>query len=79
VHPILLRLYQKALANQLAIVGSTLSDWKYSIPSFAEEIQKKFRFDFEVKHPLDYFALWNEFSRRGGEGHNTHADRRVRG
>lgn len=62
MHPVLLRLYRKALANQLAIaVGSTLSDPKYGIPSFAEAIKMEFGVEFDVEHPLDYFRLWNEF------------------
>lgn len=59
---VLLRVYQKALANQLAIaIGSTLSDPQYAIPMFAEAIVREFSIDFPVEHPLDYFRLWNEF------------------
>ncbi len=59
---VLLRVYQKALANQLAIaVGSTLSDPQYSIPAFAEAMKNEFSVEFTVDDPLDYFRLWNEF------------------
>ena len=62
MHPVLLRLYRKALANELAIaVGSSLSDPKYAIPTFAEAATREFCIDFQVEHPLDYFRLWNEF------------------
>lgn len=57
-----LRLYRKALSNELAIaIGSSLSDPRFALPSLAEEIKKRFDVSFDVQHPLDYYHRWNEF------------------
>jgi hypothetical protein len=62
MHPVLLRLYRRALANQLAIaVGSSLSEGRYAIPAFAEAVAREFSIEFSVEYPLDHFRLWNEF------------------
>ena len=57
-----LRLYRKALSNELAIaIGSSLSDPRFTLPSLAEEIKKRFDVPFDVQHSLDYFHRWNDF------------------
>ncbi len=60
-NPTALRLYKKALGNQLAIVvGSSSSDPRYSIPTLAEEIKAEFKVDVGVEHPREWFMKWND-------------------
>jgi hypothetical protein len=55
------RLYKRALANQLAIVvGSSMSDERYSIPSLAQGIKAEFKVDLTVEHPIEWFMRWND-------------------
>jgi hypothetical protein len=57
-----IRLYRKALGNQVAIaVGSSCSAEEFSIPSLAEGIIKTFNVDYSVDDPYQYFQRWNDF------------------
>jgi len=59
--PVVLPLYKKALANQIAIaVGSSCSDPQFSIPHLGDAINRAFDIGFEVEHPLDFFGRWND-------------------
>jgi hypothetical protein len=56
-----IRLYRKALGNQIAIaVGSSCSNEEFSIPSLAEGIIERYKIDFSCDYPLQYFQRWND-------------------
>lgn len=58
---ILSRIYRKSLSNQLAIaVGSGCSQNRYSVPSLAQQIERRFCLPATVKHPTRYFEVWND-------------------
>jgi TIR domain-containing protein len=62
VNSIELRIYRKALSNELAIaVGESLSNFRFGIPQLGAAIRDKFGVDFTVNHPDEFYRLWNEF------------------